>query len=81
MVRHAGRQEAIGVFEPGFMLGRKPSLTQSASWAVPAQGLASQPGFGVPEFTCSFATPSFSLPGFQGTEEFYGEGAGWEMEP
>lgn len=76
MVRRAGRQEAIGVFEPGFMLGRKPSLTQSVSWAVPAQGLASQPGFGVPEFTCSFASP-----GFQGTEEFYGEHTGWEMKP
>lgn len=63
------------------MLGRKRSLTHSASWAVPARGLASQHCFGMPKFTYGFSTQSFSLPGFSGTEEFCGERSGWEMEP
>lgn len=41
MVRHVGRQEAIGVWKPGFVLGREYSLVHGA---VPAWGSASSAG-------------------------------------
>lgn len=44
MVRHVGRQEAIGVFKPGFVLGRERSLTHAATGLCLHGGAASSAG-------------------------------------